>query len=76
MMRSIEKQLYKITRYYGRSEFIEADSVDEVAKYVAESDKAGNTVSSVTEINLDGSHPRVAITKLGAYKDAIKEVSA
>lgn len=53
-MRNIEKQLYKITRYYGRSEFIEADSVDEVAKYVAESDKAGNTVSSVyeaTEIN-------------------------
>lgn len=75
-MRSIEKQLYKITRYHGRSEFIEADSVDEVAKYVAESDKAGNTVSSVTEINLDGSHPKVAITKLKAYKDAIKEVSA
>ena len=43
---------------------------------VTGSDKAGNTVSSVTEINLDGSHPRVAITKLKAYKDAIKEVSA
>jgi len=75
-MRSIEKQLYKVTRYYGRSEFIEADSVDEVAKYVAESNKAGNTVSSVTEINLDGSHPKVTITKLKAYKDAIKEVPA
>ena len=72
-MRTIEKQLYKINRYYGRSEFIEADNIDEIAKYVGESDKAGNTVMSVTEINLDGTHPRVAITKLKAYKDAVKE---
>ena len=72
-MRIIEKQLYKITRYYGRSEFIEADSIDEVAKYVGESNKAGQTVMSVTEINLDGSHPRVAITKLTAYKDVFKK---
>ena len=71
-MRQIEKQLYKINRYYGRSEFIEAENIDEVAKYVAESDKAGNNVMSVTEINLDGTHPRVAITKLKAYKDNVK----
>lgn len=71
-MRVVEKQLYKINRYYGKSEFVEAENVDEVAKYVAESDKAGHTVMSVTEINLDGTHPRVAITKLKAYKDAIK----
>lgn len=71
-MRVIEKQLYKINRYYGASEFIEADSIDEVARYVGESDKAGHTVMSVTEVNLDGTHPRVAITKLKAYKDAVK----
>lgn len=71
-MKVIKGQLYKINRYYGRSEFIEADSIDEVAKYVGESDKAGNIVMSVTEVNLDGSHPRVAITKLKAYKEAIK----
>ena len=71
-MRIIEKQLYKINRYYGRSVFVEADSLDEVAKYVGESDKAGNTVMSVTEINLDGTHPRVAVTKLKAYKEAVK----
>ncbi len=71
-MRIIEKQLYKINRYYGRSEFIEAANIDEVAKYVGESDKAGNTVMSVTEINLDGTHPRVSITKLKAYKEATK----
>jgi len=71
-MRVVEKQLYKINRYYGKSEFVEAESIDEVAKYVGESDKAGHTVMSVTEINLDGTHPRVAITKLKAYKDAIK----
>lgn len=73
-MRQIEMQLYKINRYYGRSEFIEAENIDEVARYVAESDKAGNTVMSVTEINLDGTHPRVAITKLKAYKEVIKGV--
>lgn len=68
----VEKQLYKITRYYGRTEFIEAENVNEIAKYFGESDRAGHTVSSVTEINLDGTHPRVAITKLQAYKDAVK----
>ena len=71
-MRIIEKQLYKINRHYGRSEFIEADNLDDVARYVGESDKKGNTVMSVTEINIDGSHPRVAITKTKAYKDALK----
>ena len=72
-MRIIEKQLYKINRYYGRSEFVEADNIDEVAKYVGENDKRGHTVMSVTEINLNGTHPRVAISKLKAYKDAVKE---
>lgn len=71
-MRVIEKQLYKINRYYGASEFIEASNIDEVAKYVGESNKKGNMVMSVTEINLDGSHPRVAVAKLKAYKDAVK----
>lgn len=71
-MRVIEKKLYKINRFYGRSEFVEADNIDELARYVAESDKQGYIVSSVTEINLDGSHPRVAITRLKAYKDALK----
>ena len=70
----IENHLYKINRCYGRSEFIVADNIDEVARYVSESDKAGNTVMSVTEINLDGTHPRVAITKLKAYKETIKGV--
>ena len=71
-MRVIEKQLYKITRYYGRSEFIEADSLEEVARYVGESNRTGNTVMSVREINLDGTHPRVAVTKMEAYKEAVK----
>ena len=70
-MHIVEKQLYKITRYYGKSEFIEAESIDEIAKYVGESNRAGQTVSSVTEVNLDGTHSRVAISKLKAYKDAV-----
>ena len=72
-MHIVEKQLYKVTRHYGSSEFIEG-SLDEIAKYVGESDRAGNTVMSVTEINVDGTHPRVAVTKLKAYKDAIKGI--
>lgn len=75
-MRVIESQLYKINRYYGKSEFIEASTIDEVARYVAESDKKGHTVMSVSEINLDGSHPRVAISKLKAYKDVLKETGS
>ncbi len=64
---------YKINRYYGKSEFIEASGIDEVARYVGESDRAGHAVMSVSEINLDGTHPRVAVTKLKAYKDAVKK---
>ena len=70
-MRIIEKQLYKITRYYGRSEFVESDDIKEVAEYVGKCDKSGNIVKSVTEINIDGSHPRVAVCKLKEYKDAV-----
>ena len=40
-MHIVEKQLYKITRRYGKSEFIEAESIDAIAKYVGESDRAG-----------------------------------
>ena len=72
-VRKIEKRLYKLNRHYGESEFIEAESIDDVARYVGEADKSGNIVMSVTEIRLDGTHPRVAITKLKAYKEAVKE---
>lgn len=41
-MHIVENQLYKITRHYGKSEFIEAESIDEIAKYVGESDRAGH----------------------------------
>lgn len=71
-MRVIEQQLYKIKHHYGSDEFVEADNVDEVARYVGELNKAGNTVMSVTEINIDGTHPRVVINKLKAYKDSVK----
>ena len=73
-MHIVQKQLYKIKRFYGKTEFVEAKNIDEIAKYVGYSDRAGQTVSSVTEVNLDGTHPRVAVTKLKAYKDAVKGV--
>lgn len=72
-MRIIEKQLYKINKI-GGSVFVEADNLDEVARYVGECDKKGYSVLSVTEINLDGTHPRVAVCKMKAYKDAVKKV--
>ena len=71
-MNIIENQLYKITYYYERSEFVEAEKVEEIARYVGQRVRAGKSVSSVTEINLDGTHPRVAISKMKAYKEAVK----
>ena len=68
-VKRIEKQLYKISRRYSSSEFVVADSLDDLARYVAQMDKKGATAMSVTEINLDGTHPRVAITSLKAYKN-------
>lgn len=71
MVRVIERQLYKIN-HYSSSEFVEADSLDDLARYVARKDAEGQTCGTVTEINLDGSHPRVAVVGLAAYQKEMK----
>jgi len=73
-MRIIKGKIYKVNRLYRGSEFVEADNVDDIARYVAGIVKKGCPVTQVTEIRPDGTHPRVAILKSKAFKDAIKGV--
>ena len=72
MAKVIKKQLYKLTRDYGMGEFIEADGIDDLALYVANALKNGEIIRTIAEVNLDGSHPRIAINKYEAFKNAMR----
>lgn len=73
MLRKIKNGIYCITSYTGNRHFIECDSEDELAAYVAEGECKGYTVTSVTRICTDGSRPRVAVKSNPYYKKTIKE---
>lgn len=68
MLRKIKNGIYCITSYTGNRDFIECDSEDELAAYVAEGECKGYTVTSVTRICTDGSRPRVAVKSNPYYK--------
>lgn len=67
------KDCYAIEGNCGYGWDIECDSEDEVAAYVAEEERKGYTVTSVTRICTDGSRPRVAVKSNPYYKKTIKE---
>ncbi len=74
MLRKIQNGIYCITSYTGNRHFVECDSEDEVAAYVAEEERKGYTVTSVTRICTDGSRPRVAVKSNPYYKKTNKRV--
>lgn len=68
MLRKIKNGIYCITSYTGNRHFIECDSEDELAAYVAEGECKGYTVTSVTRICTDGSRPIVDVKSNPYYK--------
>lgn len=68
MLREIKNAIYCIASYTGNRHFVECDSEDELAAYVAEGECKGYTVTSVTRICTDGSRPRVAVKSNPYYK--------
>lgn len=50
MLREIKNAIYCIASYTGNRHFVECDSEDELAAYVAEGECKGYTVTSVTRI--------------------------
>lgn len=73
MLREIKNAIYCIASYTGNRHFVECDSEDELAAYVAEGECKGYSVTSVTRICTDGSRPRVAVKSNPYYKKTIKE---
>lgn len=68
MLREIKNAIYCIASYTGNRHFVECDSEDELAAYVAEGECKGYSVTSVTRICTDGSRPRVAVKSNPYYK--------
>ena len=50
MLREIKNAIYCIASYTGNRHFVECDSEDELAAYVAEGECKGYSVTSVTRI--------------------------
>lgn len=73
MLREIKNAIYCIASYTGNRHFVECDSEDELAAYVAEGECNGYTVTSVTRICTDGSRPRVAVKSNKNRKDEFEE---
>lgn len=69
MLREIKNAIYCIASYTGNRHFVECDSEDELAAYVAEGECKGYTVTSVTRICTDGSRPRVTVKSNPYYKN-------
>lgn len=68
MLREIKNAIYCIASYTGNRHFVECDSEDELAAYVAEGECKGYSATSVTRICTDGSRPRVAVKSNPYYK--------
>ena len=72
-IKGIEK-LYRIKRLTGSCYYVVTDSIEALAKYCVAKEKSGYLISSITEIQPNGSTPRVAIRSLPEYKKAQKEI--
>ena len=73
MARKIEGTVYRVS-FYGCSNcyFIECDSLDDLYDYVARKVANGGICSSVAEIRIDGSTPRVPVLTTKRYKELLK----
>lgn len=74
MVREINESLYCITSYTGSKRFVECESENELAEYIAEKESKGYSVTSVCRILEDGSKPMVAIKSNPLYKEKVNEI--
>lgn len=76
MLREIKgaEKLYRIKRTNGSSIYVVTDNIKELARYCVTKEKGGYIISGISEIQIDGSTPRVAIRSTPEYKAAKKEI--
>ena len=73
MIREIKENLYKVNFYCGGTHFVECDNINDLFDYITDFEIKGYIVSSVNEIRLDGTTPRVAFKSNKEYKKILKE---
>lgn len=75
MLREVQnnERVFCIKSHLGVKHFVVADNAEEVAVWCANKEKTGFLISSVTEICVDGTTPRVPIRSMAAYKKAKRE---
>lgn len=66
--------LYKVNQMYGSSYFVEASSKEELFVFVADKVSKGAIISSVTEVRLDGSTPKVKVLSDKEFKKILKNI--
>lgn len=76
MLREINTKntLYKVNQMYGSSYFVEASSKEELFVFVADKVSKGAIISSVTEVRLDGSTPKVKVLSDKEFKKILKNI--
>ena len=74
MVKEINNSLYCITSYTGLKRFVECETEEELAEYIAENELKGYSVTSVCKVCTDGSKPRIAIKANPVYKKKINEL--
>lgn len=72
MIREIKNNLYRITIYgICTNTFIEAETKEELFKYISEQENKGNIITSINLIQPNGKTPKIAFKTDKEYK-AIK----
>lgn len=76
MLREINTKntLYKVNQMYGSSYFVEASSKEELFVFVADKVSKGAIISSVSEIRLDGTTPKVKVLSDKRFKKILKDI--
>lgn len=74
MLQKIKNNLYKIKFHYGTSQFVECDNIEDLFFYIAtELVPNGYVVSSVSEICVDGSTPKVKVFTDKRFKKILSD---
>lgn len=74
MLREIKEGMFKINRLYGTPYYVEASSKEELFVFVADKVSKGAIISSVTEVRLDGSTPKVKVLSDKEFKKILKNI--
>jgi len=74
MLREIKEGMFKINRVYGTPYYVEASCEKELFIFVADKAAKGEIITSVSEIRLDGTTPKVKVLSDKRFKKILKDI--